>query len=314
MADVLDVLTRLPEHHRAALRWFATHAGEEVLWPKPLDDGTRLASKAKGIYKPEWTSYALSIRQSLHSPYPDQEPIVRADGNWSYFYFQENIEPSERDAAYTNRGLVACWQDGVPVGVMRQRSEKSPVIYKVLGLAIVAGWQGGFFILEGVPPSGRMRDLVSANQLDWTVKAAEATEESTPLAGGVYDARERIVASIVRRRGQPEFRQRILQAYEGRCAVTACETVEVLEAAHIVPYFGPASNNPSNGLLLRADVHTLFDLGMIAIDTKRLSVLVSPLVDRSYAHIVGRTLRETRDRSCAPDKSALDQHRAWSGL
>src|SRR5258708_5962168 len=60
----------------------------------------KLASKAKGIYKPEWTKYALSIRQSLLSPYPDQDPIVRSDGTWSYLYFQENIDPNARDLAY----------------------------------------------------------------------------------------------------------------------------------------------------------------------------------------------------------------------
>lgn len=314
MVDVLEVLHRLPERHRAALGWFSAHAGEEVSWPKPLDDGTKLASKAKGIYKPEWTNYALSIRQSLHSPYPDQEPMLRSDGTWSYYYFQENIEPAERDAAYTNRGLVACWQDRVPVGVMRQRSEGAPVTYNVLGLAFVAGWQGGFFILEGFSLSGRVRELVSANQLGQALKAAESNEGDSPLVGGIYDARERILASIVRRRGQPEFRQRLLHAYAGRCAITACETVEVLEAAHIVPYFGPTSNKPSNGLLLRADIHTLFDLGMISIDKNTLAVLISPFLDRNYTDLAGKTLREPRDKSCAPDKSALDQHRAWSGL
>ncbi|EJT85993.1 putative restriction endonuclease [Pseudomonas putida S11] len=69
------------------------------------------------------------------------------------------------------------------------------------------------------------------------------------------DARTRTLASIVRRRGQPQFRKQLLKAYQGRCAITACSLQQVLEAAHIHPYLGDATNVVSNGLLLRADVH-----------------------------------------------------------
>ncbi len=67
----------------AALQWFIDHTGIEVPWPQPLADGTFLATRAKGIYKPSWTQYALSIRQTLGGPYPDRgwfserENIVR---------------------------------------------------------------------------------------------------------------------------------------------------------------------------------------------------------------------------------------------
>ena len=76
-------LAPLPARHRAALQWFIDHAGEDHGWPKPLAGGdgeTLLVSKAKGIYKPGWSKYALSVRQSLGGRYPDREPVVRADG------------------------------------------------------------------------------------------------------------------------------------------------------------------------------------------------------------------------------------------
>jgi hypothetical protein len=94
MQKLSDLLSRLPDRHRRALDWFVSHAGKEVPWPEPLEDGTKLATKAKGIYKPEWTQYALSIRQSLTTRYPDKEPVVRPDGTWSYFYYQENVNPA----------------------------------------------------------------------------------------------------------------------------------------------------------------------------------------------------------------------------
>ena len=79
------------------------------------------------------------------------------------------------------------------------------------------------------------------------------------------DARERVMREIVKRQGQQEFRQRLLEAYQGRCAITDSSTVEVLEAAHIRPFNGPETNKLPNGLLLRSDLHTLFDMGFITI-------------------------------------------------
>jgi hypothetical protein len=49
-----------------------------------------------------------------------------------------------------------------------------------------------------------------------------------------------------------------------------------LEAAHITPYLGPHTNHPSNGLLLRADIHTLWDLGLIAINPQNMQIVIGP--------------------------------------
>ena len=67
------------------------------------------------------------------------------------------------------------------------------------------------------------------------------------------DARRRVTASIVVRQGQAEFRGRLLINYGGRCVVSGCRVLAVLEAAHVTRYLGPRTNHPSNGLLLRAD-------------------------------------------------------------
>ncbi|WP_396954399.1 HNH endonuclease [Nocardioides pantholopis] len=52
------------------------------------------------------------------------------------------------------------------------------------------------------------------------------------------------------------FRASLLAAYDGQCAVTDTRTEAGLEAAHLRPYRVPASNVVTNGLLLRADIHT----------------------------------------------------------
>ncbi len=91
-------------------------------------------------------------------------------------------------------------------------------------------------------------------------KAKQLTDEGVFDLSEISDARERTLSAIVRRRGQPAFRRRVLAAYNGRCAITRCPLDYVLDAAHIVPYKGPKTHHVGNGLLLRTDLHTLFDL------------------------------------------------------
>lgn len=148
---------------------------------------------------------------------------------------------------------------------------------------------------------------------DETARSAEATGDFDPTS--ILDGRNRMLRAIVSRAGQPAFRLTLLEAYDGRCAITGCGAPETLEAAHIVPYRGPDTNHPANGLLLRADLHLLFDKGLVAIDTATMTVVVSQqLASTEYAALDGVPLRQVRDGSCQPSIDALDQHRAWARL
>lgn len=317
MEELTQLLSRLSDRHRNVLEWFIKNVGTDQSWPKPLPDGVLLVSRAKGIYKPRWTKYAVSVRQSLGSPYPDRNPVVRPDGTWSYLYFQENQDPKERDRKYTNRGMIECWRDSVPVGVLRQISSKPDTQYRVLGVAIVAGWEEGFFFLEGFSPDGLSYGCGPQAQIDAAVAAQrkEETEQAVFQPDSITDARERITTSIVQRRGQDEFRKSLLEAYGNRCAITGCDAEEALEAVHIVPYRGPDTNDPSNGLLLRADVHTLFDLGLLTIDSSSMTVIVAPrLAATAYGYLAGKQVSKPSDLSARPSKEALDYHRRWTGL
>lgn len=121
------------------------------------------------------------------------------------------------------------------------------------------------------------------------------------------DARTRTLASIVRRRGQPQFRKQLLKAYQGRCAITACSLQQVLEAAHIHPYLGDETNVVSNGLLLRADVHTLFDLGLLWINPADLRIEISEVLrDSEYVSIEGRSLYIPENEAERPSRPALE--------
>lgn len=82
------------------------------------------------------------------------------------------------------------------------------------------------------------------------------------------------------RLGQGLFSFAVRDAYEGACAVTREHSVPVLEAAHIMPYALGGEHRLENGLLLRSDLHKLFDAGYVT---------VTP----DYEFRVGESLRET---------------------
>ncbi len=303
-----------------ALEWFQRHAGTVQPWPDSIatpDGPALLTARAKGIYKPKWSPYALSARQVLNSRYDEMGPYSREDGTWSYGYFQENDDPEARDSEFTNRGLMLCWRDAVPIGVMHQTSPKPAVRYQILGLALVVGWDGGYFFFEGFGPNALAHPGGTNTEIE--LLAAEqqrlAAESRSFEPTGIIDSRQRVLAQIVRRRGQQEFRERLLDAYGRRCAITGCDAVAALEAAHIVPYRGDETNSVQNGLLLRADIHTLFDLGLIGVQPETITVVISETLKGTvYRDLGGIILRRPERLKDCPSASALRQHLMWADL
>jgi putative restriction endonuclease len=137
---------------------------------------------------------------------------------------------------YTNAALRRCMQDGIPVGVIRKTdARRHGVEYEVLGLARPAWWFGGHFIFESVnpPPVTQVDPLTDILVAD--AEAEENQEQDNDVPANDYDARERVQRQIRQRRGQAGFRVALLSAYGNRCAITRCDAVEALEAAHIQP-------------------------------------------------------------------------------
>lgn len=83
------------------------------------------------------------------------------------------------------------------------------------------------------------------------------------------------------RLGQGAFRVLVTDAYQRNCAISGERTLPVLEAAHIRPYADEGPHQVSNGLLLRADLHKLFDDGYVTITEDR-HVLVSPRIREEF--------------------------------
>ncbi|MEU7713322.1 HNH endonuclease [Micromonospora chalcea] len=303
-------LSILSEEHARRLRWFEQQAGSVTGYPKPLDDGSFLVTRPKGIYKPKDLVYALSVRINLGSPYDDGEIFEREDGSWYFAYHQENPDSSQRDIQFTNRALMACIADRVPVGVLKEREVPAnrPSEYDVLGLAVPVSWQAGYFFFEGARTdrAWRFGDTATAVLVS-TAEAQDDAPEGMELPSDDYDARLRVVRHIVARRGQRAFRAALMQAYGGRCAITGVDAEAVLEAAHLLPYRGKESNALQNGLLLRADVHTLLDLRLLAIDPASRCVQVSQqLAETGYRNLNGVRLAEPAAQSQRPAEAVLE--------
>src|SRR2546428_10355324 len=74
----------------------------------------------KGIYKPSGSRHALWVRQTLRGVYPDEEPLFHSDGSWTYRYAPEGRAGVADMDLDTNRAVLRCVEDRVPIGVMRQ--------------------------------------------------------------------------------------------------------------------------------------------------------------------------------------------------
>ncbi len=105
-----------------------------------------------------------------------------------------------------------------------------------------------------------------------------------------------------------------MAAYEGKCAITGCPVEAVLEAAHIHPYLGQHTNDVTNGLLLRADLHTLFDLRLLWIDATNRVKVSHRLRDTPYWEHEGGMLRVPKHAASRASAKALHWHREQAGF
>jgi hypothetical protein len=127
---------------------------------------------------------------------------------------------------------------------------------------------------------------------------------------GADDVRR--MGTIKIRRGQAEFRASLIGAYAGRCAVTGSRIVDLLEAAHILPHAEGTNYRASNGLLLRADIHTLYDLHLLSIDERYRVQLSKALETSEYRRYHGSDLLAlpgTMEQQPSADNLRVRHHR-----
>lgn len=118
---------------------------------------------------------------------------------------------------------------------------------------------------------------------------------------------------VIPRLGQGTFRVAVTEAYERACAVTGEHSLPALEAAHIRPFAVDGPHDVSNGLLLRSDVHRLFDRGYITVTPDGRLNVSTQLKEhfsngRSYYPLHGALLSEPKLIGHRPNRELLRWH------
>lgn len=191
------------------------------------------------------------------------------------------------------------WATGITVGPIYQSGEYRRVAIewdRIATRAIVAA--------DGIPSPAysqtpvHLPDDEAAELEEWL--AGEADTEPNPTI-------KRALRSVAQRVGQQVFRQKLMGTYGGRCQVTGCDVAEALEAAHIDPYDG-TNSTVANGLLLRADIHALFDAHRLWVEANS-TVGMAKALSRHYGHLARVALAGSVTGAAAPDAAALARHR-----
>ncbi len=302
MASVLqEILARLEPEHAKALDWFREHEGEAG--PRPwrrkgqsVVPGVQMAMTAeRGIHKPAELEYALSVSATRTSIYLDGKPSRVDASTWVLPYREHSGAEGSGEGSRWNRALLKNLRDRVPVGVFVPAAGSN---YLNLGLAMPQSFdpETGTFLLRGPMTFAQSDEL-------WAAQSPETDEGVADEAGGEAFGLTRLRAS------QGRFRDMLMRAYGGRCCVTRYDAEPALQAAHILSYSGRSSQVPQNGLLLRADVHLLFDRHLVAVNPQSRLLHVSPRISHTaYAKLAGRTVHAPTCEKYAPDTAKLEVH------
>lgn len=290
-----DPLSSVSNEALRAQLWKIREKVGTVLSVKSLQGELQGFLSRKGIYKPSGSRYALWVRQTLSKAYPDEAPVVHPDGSWTYKYSPEGRGGKTDLSLDTNKSLLRCRDDGVPVGVLVQREGgTSGRTYEVMGLAIVEDFDGTHFILRGEP-------------IDWDTKPVLETAQPP------FEPFERSLphrSEVFQRLREPRFSWAVNQAYGEKCSL--CELGFKLrgepiglEAAHVIPFKdGGTSRDVRNGILLCRNHHSLFDGWAWTIDEKYRVMVADDKGFRSTAasnHILSLEGKEIPNLPKAPE-------------
>lgn len=262
----------IPEHKDAQMRMKAfthveglqqihDHLTRTELQPGFIFDGERipLVNPQRGIFKPRKMRYLLSIRTVFPVPgrkiwYDDQRQIHRQiyEGDDTVEYAFMGQDPEAPD----NVWLREAFERQIPViyflGIAPRR-------YQAILPAFISGWDAK--ALKAKVAFGPARSSVAPKQEVLSV------EQVATMPSSVVERRYAL-RSVKQRLHQSSFREAVISAYRGRCAVSGIPEPKLLDAAHIIAdrdeLFGQAV--VPNGIPLSKIHHAAFDAHLIGID------------------------------------------------
>lgn len=246
----------------------------------------RVINPQGGIWRPaigKWPfgdlRAAISVNTTLKGPYEDQE---FSDGVWRYDYQSGGVDLA------ANRAVRAALELELPLLWFRKQVAGGYVPHRVF---IVGDRPDSHFFL--LSPDRALAVLASSD---------------SPLE------RRYAIREIRQRVHQPEFRSRVIAAYETRCAICSLRHAELLDAAHITPdsaEHGTAA--VSNGLSLCKIHHSAYDADIMGIAPNlkvhvRIDILDEvdgPMLQHGIKEMHGRTITVPRRQSDQPDPERL---------
>ena len=254
-----------------------------------------LINPQRGIFKPQQMRYLLSIKTVYPKAgarvwYDDQRDVHRQifDGDDAVEYAFMGQDPNAAD----NRWLKEAWQNAVPViyflGI-------SPGRYQALVPTFITGWDSASLkarVAFGVPEQASLAPPENAVERRYALRA------------------------VKQRLHQASFREAVITAYDGRCALSRLPEPLLLDAAHIVADGDERLGQPvvPNGLPLSKIHHAAFDAHLIGIDAdykvhvseRLLSQKDGPMLEAMKKLHGGTILMPGRDRD-RPDRDRLAQ-------
>ncbi|WP_214072642.1 HNH endonuclease signature motif containing protein [Mucilaginibacter sp. dw_454] len=126
-----------------------------------------------------------------------------------------------------------------------------------------------------------------------------------PYVPSAKDERDFRTGRSYYRPEQSKFRNDLFNRYGEKCMLTGCTVATAIEASHICHYRGPDDNHCENGILLRRDVHSLFDADLLGICPADLTIVLNTeLQNTEYAEFQGKAL-DFNNSGCRPSIAAL---------
>lgn len=163
--------------------------------------------------------------------------------------------------------------------------------------------QGKTYAMDSGEGARLLQQCVERAQLDNRYWNVERIAESPARYGAPVEIRPRL--------GQGLFSLAVRDAYNSACAVTGEHSSPVLEAAHIIPYAKGGEHHVSNGLLLRSDLHRLYDRGYVTVTPDYEFKVGKRLREdfnngRSYYSLSGTKIALPADAALRPSRERLD--------
>ncbi|PML05255.1 hypothetical protein BCT86_13040 [Vibrio breoganii] len=208
-------------------------------------------------------------------------PGTNIEGDNAGYYRASRTGRSDGDANYTRKQLVELVESGAmnDIGAIRMT---------------VPGHQGGMNHFKPTHYKGeplklmRIRKAASSGLDSTSSELHTKSSKDDDFMPEFLD--ETTFTAIKTRRGQHKFRQQLLIIHQETCLISGTNAVGALEAAHIFSHSDETNYSLHNGLLLRADLHTLFDLNQIRIDENSQITVSECLRGTDYEQYDGKIL------------------------